>query len=397
MTLQTNPWIGQLVSGRYRIRSVLTTEGGMADVYLADDQQTRQTVVVKTPKPALLNEEFLGRFDREMRALTILKHPNIVPIIDSGEHQGMPFFVLKYLPNGTVRSRMLVDANGKPQPVPMDRLVSWLGPVADALDYLHAKNFLHRDIKPGNILFDTDDTPYLCDFGILKMAAGAPNSAGFGTQYTQAGLIIGTPQYMAPELIAPDMLKGQQPDGRADQFSLGVTLYELLAGRLPVPDANPATVFTKLLKKNYPPLEQLLQGLPPALTKAVARATATDRNQRFASCRAFAQAVLASMPGQPRLPDALPADLPAAQLATATPARETINNTPSKPHRTKPTATPAPAAAVIATAEVDDRAAEKTTGSKNQMMLWIIIGACVVVFLLCSGACLFGLLLGKTL
>src|SRR5579872_3264905 len=127
MTLQTNPWIGQLVSGRYRIRSVLTTEGGMADVYLADDQQTRQTVVVKTPKPALLNEEFLGRFDREMRALTILKHPNIVPIIDSGEHQGMPFFVLKYLPNGTVRSRMLVDANGKPQPVPMDRLVSWLG------------------------------------------------------------------------------------------------------------------------------------------------------------------------------------------------------------------------------------------------------------------------------
>src|SRR6202043_1042880 len=108
------------------------------------------------------------RFAREIRALTNLKHPHIVPILDSGEHQGLPFFVLQYMLKGTLRNRQPVDAAGKSLPVALDSLVLWLGPIAAALDYLHGQNFIHRDVKPDNILFDADDVPYLCDFGILK-------------------------------------------------------------------------------------------------------------------------------------------------------------------------------------------------------------------------------------
>jgi serine/threonine protein kinase len=292
MAVQNDNWLGQNVAGRFHILKPLK-EGGMAYLYLAQELRSRTTVVLKTPKLSLAaDKEFLRRFTREIKVLRALKHPNIVPILDSGEHQGLPFFVLKYLPNGTLRDRLPVDENGRRQPVWFDQLVTWLGPIADALDYIHGKNLLHRDVKPDNILFDADDTPRLIDFGILKMAADAPTGSEFATQYTQGGMSVGTPQYMAPELIAPDLMKGRRVNGRSDQYSLGITLYELIAGQPPIADTNPAQVLVKLMQRKYKPLGEVVRGLSPELTHAVAKATATDPNKRFLSCRDFANAVM---------------------------------------------------------------------------------------------------------
>jgi serine/threonine protein kinase len=336
MAAQNDNWLGHNVADRFHILKPLK-EGGMAYLYLAQDLQNQTTVVLKTPKPALMAEaEFLSRFAREVKALTTLIHPNIVPILDSGEYEGLPFFVLKYLPNGTVRDRQPVDEHGVHQAVSFETLITWLGPVADALDYLHKKNLIHRDIKPDNILFDEHDTPYLCDFGIMKLAAEATVGSAFSTQLTQSGMVIGTPQYMAPELIAPDLVKGRRPDGRVDQYALGVTLFELIAGEPPIADTNPAQVLVKVLQRKFRALGDLVRGLSPELTQAVTRALAIDPNKRFPSCRDFANAVMKApemRPARPVYPQAIPVleALPAAPKKSAAPPTPRPQSAPPLP------------------------------------------------------------------
>jgi serine/threonine protein kinase len=285
MTTQTLP---VLANGRYHVLARLG-EGGMGIVYKARDTNLDADVVIKMPRRNALNEPgFAERFKREIRSLVKLAHPHIVKISDFGDHEDVPFAVLQYLSGGSLQDRRPRNAGGYVLPAEAVALSCWLDTVAGALDFVHQQGYLHRDVKPGNILFDAQGNAYLSDFGVAKVLSGTTGNQG--TPLTAAGLVLGTPEYMAPELIM-----GSTCDGRADQYALGVTVYEVLAGRPPFVGANPAAI---LVMQTTQPLDSLAQVNPriaPALASAVERALAKDPVQRYPNCRALARAILGAI------------------------------------------------------------------------------------------------------
>lgn len=295
MSVEAPQWVGvTLGNGRYRVRSQLGA-GGMGFVLLADDLRLRMPVVVKVPRPAMLLEAgFAARFAREIQSMIQLAHPRIVRILDVGEHDKLPFAVMQYLAGGSLKNLLGKDRASLSGRVCPERPQTWLGPVAETLDFIHAEGYLHRDIKPDNILFDERGHPFLSDFGVAKVLSGA--QAEHQTAYTREGMPVGTPQYMAPEMIL-----GLKLDGRVDQYALAVTLYECLSGRLPFNGPNPTAIFLQQLKEKAPALAEIVPGLPPGLSEAVARAMDKNAKLRFASCTDFADAVLQTL-GAPQKP-----------------------------------------------------------------------------------------------
>jgi serine/threonine protein kinase len=294
MIPEAEAWIGQSLSGgRYRISSKLG-EGGMALVYGAHDRNLDCDVVVKVPRRAMLEEpEFAARFTREIRALVQLVHPNIVRVIDVGEEGGVPFSVMQYLSGGTLRDRRRLDAADKPVADRIMEVTSWLEPIAAALDFIHKQGYVHRDVKPENILFDQHGHAYLSDFGIAKIVAERSEARQRQTTcLTGAGMVVGTVAYMSPE-----MLLGQPYDGRADQFALAVTLFESLAGTFPFSAPTPAALLVQ--QTTQPPLrlDRLLPSLPPGMAAAVHRGLEADRHRRHPDCRTLANEVLAAAKG----------------------------------------------------------------------------------------------------
>jgi serine/threonine-protein kinase len=204
--------IGVTIAGRYRIISQLGA-GGMGTAYRAWDEQGGLPVVVKIPKRVFLEDpKFAERFQREIRLLQGLSHPQIVPIVDLGEHEGVPFVVMRFLPGGALSNRRLRDDNGMPRPNPPAMLHLWLPAVAEALDFVHSRGVVHRDVKPANIFFDAFWGAYLGDFGIAKVVE---ESDAFDKELTLTAthMGIGTQEYMAPEQFTPKAVV----DGRADQ------------------------------------------------------------------------------------------------------------------------------------------------------------------------------------
>ena len=186
MAADTLNWVGQsLASGRYRV-TVLLGEGGMGAVYKAHDAHLDNEVVVKIPKTGLVSDhEFTGRFAREVRSLVRLAHAHIVRVLDVGEHDGLPFAVMQYLNGGSLRDRLSRMSGGA---AALAELPAWLLGVADALDYIHLQGYVHRDVKPDNILFDAAGHVYLGDFGIAKALAASESSAGLDATFkTSAG------------------------------------------------------------------------------------------------------------------------------------------------------------------------------------------------------------------
>lgn len=258
--------------GRYRLVELLG-RGGMATVYKAFDSRLERYVAVKVIDSRLDDPSFLKRFEREAKSLARLSHTNIVKVHDYGEENGLPYLVMEFVPSGSLKSLL-----GKP--MPYQKAIGLLLPIARALQYAHKLGIVHRDVKPGNILIDAAGQPMLSDFGIAKMME-APDS----TSLTGTGVGIGTPEYMAPE-----QGQGVGVDQRADIYALGIVLCELITGRTPYQADTPMAVVLKHMLDPLPPISQLAEGIPPEVEAVIHKALAKrpeDRYQdmgEFASC-----------------------------------------------------------------------------------------------------------------
>ena len=279
-----------MLAQRYRVVARIGA-GGMGVVYRAWDDATDRYVVIKMPKRELIGDPtFLQRFAQEMSALRALSHASVVPITDIGNEQGTPFAVMPYLAGGSLKQRRPMLQDGRIAPEEPATIWRWLPAIAKALDFVHASSYVHRDVKPDNILFDGPGTAYLSDFGVAKLVFQAEDAAAT-RGLTGTGFALGTPEYMAPELI-----NGAKASPRVDQYALAVMTYELLAGRKPFDGPTPAAVIIAHATGSAPPLTDVRSTIPHAVSVAVARGMSKNPDQRFESCTAFARGVLATVP-----------------------------------------------------------------------------------------------------
>jgi formylglycine-generating enzyme required for sulfatase activity/serine/threonine protein kinase len=279
----------RLVHGRYRLIAELGV-GGMGVTYRAWDTAAGIPVVVKMPRREIRHDsEAMQRFAREIDAMLSVRHEAIVPITDSGDDEGCPFVVMRFLPGGALSDYRRWDEAGNPIRNPPGMLHFWLPGVASALDHIHSKGMLHRDVKPGNIFLDGFLKPYLGDFGIAKVV---DESGGLHKEQTLTAtkMAVGTPEYMAPELFKPR----SKPDGSVDQYALAVTVYEMLSGEKPF-KGDRAHIIVEHSGLPVPPLAAKVPGLPQSLCVAVERALAKNASERFTTCSKFAAAVVAEL------------------------------------------------------------------------------------------------------
>src|SRR5213593_2850473 len=256
--------INTLFHGRYRILRKLGT-GGMANVYLAEDQELGRRVAIK-----ILNErhagdeQFIERFRREAKNAASLSQPNIVSIYDRGEAEGTYYIAMEYLDGRSLKE--LIVARG---PAPVNVSVDYARQVLAAVRFAHRHGIVHRDIKPHNVLVDAEGRLKVTDFGIAR--AGA-------SQMTEAGSIIGTAQYLSPE-----QAKGAPVDQTSDLYSVGVVLYELLTGVVPFSGDTPVEIAMKHLSSAPEPPSAKRAEIPRDLDLVVLRALAKDPAARYQS------------------------------------------------------------------------------------------------------------------
>lgn len=291
MALELETWVGQTLCGRYRVLGKLG-EGGMGAVFRARDEKLQADVVVKVPRRDLLHDPaFVRRFQSEIRSLVELSHPHVVKVTDADIHDGLPFAVMQYLAGGSLDQRRRSGAGGDRLPGNPQDLASWLPQIAAALDFLHRKHYVHRDVKPANILFDEHDNAFLGDFGVAKAMADQQNQ-GRGATLTGTGLVLGTPEYMAPEAIM-----GRAIDGRSDQYALAVVAFEMLCGRRPFEAEVPSAVLVMHTSQRPTLPKELAAALPNQTADCLYRGLAKKPEQRFGSCEEFSQALLATLVG----------------------------------------------------------------------------------------------------
>jgi len=277
---------GDRIGNRYRIIARLNA-GGMGITYRAWDELAGRPVVVKEPQRRLLNAPgFLERFDREIHALVNHPHQHIVPVLDVGADDGLPFYVMRFLPGGSLSDRRLRDNTGAVRQMLPSTLHLWIWQIAATLDFIHAAGIVHRDVKPANIFFDSGWGAFLGDFGVVKAMADPAAQDLTGTHDA-----IGTDKYMAPEQVGARTAI----DGRADQYALAVIAYDLMAGRAPF-IGDTAHVFVEIATQPPPSLNLFRQDLPSDFQTALYRALAKDPSDRFDKCTAFVRALLRGVP-----------------------------------------------------------------------------------------------------
>jgi eukaryotic-like serine/threonine-protein kinase len=256
--------IDTLFDGRYRIQRKLGA-GGMADVYLAEDQELGRRIAIKILNGRHANDDqFIERFRREAKNAAALNHPNIVSIYDRGEAEDTYYIAMEYLDGRTLKE--LIVGRGA---APINVAIEYARQILSALRFAHRHGIVHRDIKPHNVLVDGEGRVKVTDFGIAR--AGT-------SQMTEAGSIVGTAQYLSPE-----QARGGEVDPRSDLYSLGIVLYELLTGKTPFDGETPVEIAMKHLSATPKPPSKLRPDVPRELDMVVMRALAKNPDDRYQS------------------------------------------------------------------------------------------------------------------
>src|SRR5829696_1355994 len=271
-----NPTVlNEALAGRYGVEREIG-HGGMATVYLARDLRHDRRVALKVLLPELAAVIGLERFLTEIRVTAHLQHPNLLPLFDSGEADGLLYYVMPFVDGESLRARLDRETQ-----LPVQEAVRIAAAVANALDFAHRHGVIHRDLKPDNILLQ-DGQPMLADFGI----ALAVTKAG-GARITQTGLSLGTPAYMSPEQATAD----RTIDGRTDVYALGCVLYEMLAGDPPHQASTAQAILAKVLTERPQRIRTLRQTVPDYVEAALDQALSKLPADRFATAREFEEAI----------------------------------------------------------------------------------------------------------
>lgn len=255
--------IGKRISGRYKIKDMIGG-GGMANVYLAHDMILDRDVAVKMLRLDFANDdEFIRRFHREAQSATSLAHPNIVSIYDVGEEDGLYYIVMEYVDGQTLKQYIQQHA-----PVPVEEALDIMKQLTSAISHAHQNHIVHRDIKPHNILIDSNGTVKITDFGIA-MALSA-------TSITQTNSVLGSVHYLSPE-----QARGGMANKKSDIYSIGIVMFELLTGRLPFSGESAVSIALKHLQSETPSLKRWNPQIPQSVENVVLKATAKDPFHRY--------------------------------------------------------------------------------------------------------------------
>lgn len=251
---------GSLLAGRYRLLEKIAS-GGSAHIYRAVDEKTQQIVAVKILKKELTkNYEFVQRFKKEVQASLKLRHANIIRAYDAGL-DGDSYYIVMELINGRTLKQLIVSEG----PLPVKYVISVAKKLCLALEYAHVKGFIHRDIKPHNVMIDESGEPYIADFGIARNTAS-------NTITSEESAVMGSVHYFSPE-----QAKGERVDKRTDIYSLGVLVYEMMTGRVPFDADSSVAIALKHINEPTPALEEG----PPSLNRIVQKATQKDKHFRY--------------------------------------------------------------------------------------------------------------------
>ena len=348
--------MGRVLDGRYRIESFLA-RGGMATIYRGADLRLDRTVAIKVMHPTFATDPgFVERFEREARAAARLNSPYAVAVHDQGNDAGVTYLVMEYVPGHTVRD--VLRTHGA---LPPAQALAIIDPVLQALAAAHRAGYIHRDVKPENVLISEDGRVKVTDFGLARAIEGVDSGKTHG-------LLLGTVAYLSPEQVEHD-----HTDARSDVYSAGILLYELVTGQVPFTASAPMQVAYKHVHEDVPAPSSIRPGIPVGIDELVGRATRRNPDQRFGDADAFLSAARVQRdqlpPSQPWAPsptDTLVVDrgsdpeaaaaagaaVAGAAVAGAAASQhldapDWVNQRPSAP-APEPPAPPVPAAAQVA-------------------------------------------------
>ncbi|MFF5204699.1 Stk1 family PASTA domain-containing Ser/Thr kinase [Streptosporangium sp. NPDC000396] len=347
-TTLTDPLVGKLLDGRYRVESRIA-RGGMATVYLAMDIRLDRTVAVKVMHRSLAEDpSFVRRFIGEAKSVASLSHPNVVHVFDQGTDGDNVYLSMEYVPGRTLRD-VLRDRERLPAREALEVMI----PVLAALGAAHQAGLIHRDVKPENVLIGGDGRVKVVDFGLARAIEA--------TNQTRTGVMIGTIGYMSPEQVTSGAA-----DARSDVYAAGIMLFELLTGRQPYEGDTPMSVAYRHVHDTVPAPSSLLPGSPPLLDTLVAQATARDPAARPPDATALLVAAVDAHRMLPKESGPVPS-VPAAPPQSSGPAPQQVNQTLIQPRNE------------LLTSPVDDRAAPAAKARAGFKPNWFLIALAVVM------------------